>query len=84
MDNIDCSLRSAPSGRIRKPCAKDYIVIGKYKISTAVIMTFPCQVSVEDTETHSVKLYYDYKFLNLLYNEGLDAQPLLDLLKHFT
>jgi hypothetical protein len=63
---------------------QDYIIIGKYKISTAVLMSFPCQLSVKNTETNTTKLYYDYELLNLLYNDELDAQPVLDLLKHFT
>jgi hypothetical protein len=54
----------------------NYIIIGKYYISKTIMMSFPPQLSVFDSETNTVKNLFDSKVFELLRNEGLDAEPL--------
>jgi hypothetical protein len=54
----------------------NYIIIGKYYISKTIMMSFPPQLSVFDSETNTVKILFDSKVFELLRNEGLDAEPL--------
>ncbi len=54
----------------------NYIIIGKYYISKTIMMSFPPQLSVFDSEKNTVKILFDSKVFELLRNEGLDAEPL--------
>ena len=54
----------------------EYIIIGKYYISKTIMMSFPPQLSVFDSETNTIKNLFDSKVFELLRNEGLDAEPL--------
>ena len=54
----------------------NYIIIGKYYISKTIMMSFPPQLSVFDSETNTIKNLFDSKVFELLRNEGLDAEPL--------
>ena len=54
----------------------EYIVIGKYYISKTIMMSFPPQLSVFDSETNIIKNLFDSKVFELLRNEGLHAEPL--------
>jgi hypothetical protein len=54
----------------------NYIIIGKYYISKTIIMSFPPQLSVFNSETNTINNLFDSKVFELLRNEGLDAEPL--------
>jgi hypothetical protein len=54
----------------------NYIIIGKYYISKTIMMSFPPQLSVFDSETNTINNLFDSKVFELLRNEGLDAEPL--------
>lgn len=54
----------------------NYIIIGKYYISKTIMMTFPPQLSVFDSETNIINNLFDSKVFELLRNERLDAEPL--------
>jgi len=54
----------------------NYIIIGKYWISKTILMSYPPQLSVFDSETNTTKILFDYKVFELLKNEQLDAEPL--------
>ena len=53
-----------------------FIIIGKYYISKSILMSYPCKLSVIDSETKTSKLLNDDKVFELLRNEGLDSEPL--------
>ena len=53
-----------------------YIIIGKYYISKCIMMSFPPQLSVFDSETNEDKVLFVADVFKLLKNEGLDAEPL--------
>ena len=54
----------------------NFIIIGKYYISKSIMMSFPPQLLVFDSETNTIKNFFDSKLFELLKNEGLDAEPL--------
>jgi hypothetical protein len=54
----------------------NYIIIGKYYISKTIMMSFPPQLSVFDSETNTINNLFDSKVFELLRNERLDAEPL--------
>lgn len=53
-----------------------YIIIGKYWISKTILMSYPPQLSVLDTETNVCKILFNSKVFELLKNKGLDTKPL--------
>ena len=55
-----------------------FIIIGKYYISKNIMMSFPIQLNVTNSETNECKLYRDYKLFEPLRSEGLDPEPLED------
>jgi hypothetical protein len=57
-----------------------FIIIGKYYISKTMMMSNPIQLYVTNSETGENKSYYDYKVLELLRKEQLDATPLHEYL----
>jgi hypothetical protein len=57
---------------------KNYIIIGKYCIYKIMIMGEVRYLYVTNSETNEWEFYPDYKVLQLLRKEGLDAEPLLE------
>ncbi len=49
------------------------IIIGKYSISTNVLMSFPPQVYVTNTETKETHTFYVTEMYKIIQDENLDG-----------